>query len=68
MSDFGILSSPQADARRMRVPVEAQHFEIERSSTPVREKMSRGWNLRKKKEVTRISHRDFPLAVVDRVS
>jgi hypothetical protein len=54
MSDFGLLSSPQADARRMKVPVEAQHFEIERSSTPVREKLGRRWSLRKKKEVNEI--------------
>lgn len=50
MSDFGILSSPQADGRRMKVPVEAQHFEIERSTTPTKEKTGRSWSLRKKKE------------------
>lgn len=50
MSDFGILSSPQADGRRIKVPVEAQHFEIERSSSPAREKPSRSWSLRRKKE------------------
>jgi len=61
MSDFGILSSPQADGRRMRVPVEAQHFEIERSSSPGREKPSRSWSLRRKKEVTRTPRRDIPL-------
>jgi hypothetical protein len=68
MSDFGILSSPQADIRRIRVPVEAQHFEIERGSTPVREKMGRSWSLRKKTEVTTISHRNFHLAVIHWVS
>ena len=65
MSDFGILSSPQADGRRMKVPVEAQHFEIERSSTPVREKMSGSWGSRKRKEVTRTFHRPFLLTVAD---
>ena len=64
MSDFGILSSPPADTRRMRVPVEAQQFEIERSSTPVGGKMGRSWSLRRKKEVTRVSHRDFPLTFI----
>lgn len=53
MSDYGILSSPQVDQRRMRAPVQAQHFEIERSNTPTREKMNRSWSLRKKKEVMR---------------
>lgn len=51
MSDYGILSSPQVDSRRMRAPVQVQHFEIERGSTPTREKMNRGWNFKKKKEV-----------------
>ncbi|KAF9647290.1 hypothetical protein BDM02DRAFT_2717807 [Thelephora ganbajun] len=50
MSDYGILSSPQVDARRMKAPVQVQHFEIERGTTPLREKTNRSWGLRKKKE------------------
>ena len=52
MSDYGILSSPQVDQRRTRAPV--QHFEIERSTTPLREKMNRSWSMRKQKEVTSV--------------
>ena len=51
ISDYGILSSPQVDSGRMRAP-DQHHFEIERSSTPTREKMSRSWGSRKKREVT----------------
>lgn len=54
MSDYGILSSPQADQRRVRAPVQVHHFEIERGDTPTREKMNRSWSMRKKKEVIRI--------------
>jgi len=54
MSDYGLLSSPQADARKMKGPVQAHQFETERGATPVREKMNRAWSLRKKKEVMRI--------------
>ena len=73
MSDFGILGSPQADGRRMKVPVEAQHFEIERSPTPVREKMNRSWSIRKRKEVARIfvvtfSGRNSPVTIVSAFS
>ena len=68
MSDFGILSSPQADGRRMKVPVEAQHFEIERSSSPAREKPSRSWSLRRKKEVTRTPRRDVSLPLLTEYS
>lgn len=53
ISDYGILGSPQVDQRKMKMPAQAQHFEIERSSTPTKEKMNRSWSLRKKKEVMR---------------
>ena len=53
MSDYGILSSP-VNQRRARAPVQAQHFEIERGGTPMREKMNRSWSLMKKREVMRI--------------
>ena len=59
ISDYGILSSPQADQRKMKMPAQAQHFEIERSNTPTREKMNRSWSLRKKKEVMRFPPRLF---------
>ena len=51
MSDYGILSSPQTDQRKVKAPVQVQHFEIERGNTPTREKVNRGWSLRRKKEV-----------------
>ena len=54
MSDYGILSSPQVDQRRVKAPVQVHHFEIERSNTPTREKVNRNWSLRKKKEVMKI--------------
>ena len=65
ISDFGIVSSPQTDRGGRNLPAEAQSFEIERSSTPMREKMRESWSLKK---VTRISSGDFPLSVVDWVS
>ena len=45
MSDYGILSSPQVDPRKMKAPAQAHHFEIERGST-VREKLNRSWSSR----------------------
>jgi len=54
MSDYGLLSSPQTDQRKMKAPVQVQHFEIERGNTPTREKMNRSWSFRKKKEVMRL--------------
>lgn len=68
MSDYWILTSPQANGRKLPLPNEARHFEIERSSTPARENAGRGWSLRRKTEVTRISHYDIPLQVVNWVS
>jgi len=53
MSDYGILSSPQVDPRKMKAPSQL-HFEIERSSTPTRERMSRAWGSRKRREVMMI--------------
>jgi len=51
ISDYGIVSSPQVDSRKMKAPSQL-HFEIERSSTPTRERASRGWSSRTKREVT----------------
>lgn len=62
MSDYGILSSPQVDMRRGKAPVQAPHFEIERSTTPTREKMNRSWSLRRKKDVRKLQSQ-FPSAV-----
>ena len=54
MTNYGLLSSPQADARKIKAPAQVHHFETERGTTPVRAKMTRSWSLRKKREVMRI--------------
>jgi len=54
MSDYGILSSPQTDQRKVRAPVQVQQFEIERGNTPTGGRMGRSWSFRKKKEVMKL--------------
>ena len=51
MSDYGLLSSPQVDQRKMKAPVQINHFEIERGSGSTKERMNRSWSMRRKKEV-----------------
>ena len=52
ISDYGIVSSPQVDPRKMKAPAQAHHFEIEKGTT-MREKLNRSWSSRMRKEVTR---------------